>query len=333
MTRAGPASGVTASARPMAVPSLPWPVTWLNVQGQGLALYDTGSPVPGLRSSRHGHDVPLLVVHGVNAAASAFEWEPFVLRQAVRRRVVALDLPGFGQSDKPDRAYSPAGMAAAITAAIDHIGAAEIDLAALSLGAEFATEAVLAQPRRVRSLALVSPTGMEARRIGERYDDRGTREQPWWRSLLRNGWLGPSVYRALTMGPMLQWSLARSWGARGYDPRLLQHARRCVRQPGAEYAPLDFLAGALSTVGIVERYRALPVPVWVAHGRRGAFADFGSCPERTGTAAAGHTFRLQREVFDGGSMPHVELADAFDAAYLRFLGGLTPSAFRWRYGP
>lgn len=321
-----------AEPKPLAeVPSLPWPATWIEVQGRRLALYDTGARIRGVPVSRPVQDVPLLVVHGVQAGASAFEWEPFVMRQAMRRRVVALDLPGFGQSEKPDTAYSPAQMAAAVTAALDFIGASEVDVAALALGCEFAVETVLAQPHRVRSLALVSPTGMEARRIGEKYEDGRSREQGWLRSLLRagTGTVGRGLFRALSGRSSIHLALVRSWGRRGYDPRLLEHALRCAQQPHSEHATLDFLSGALATVGIVERYRALPVPVWVAHGRHGAYTDFGSCPERTGTAAAGNTFRLQREVFDGGSMPHFELSDAFDAAYLRFLAALAPSAFRW----
>lgn len=336
------------------VPSLPWPVTWLDCQGLKLALYDTGPPVsgpapvasvppqrvdggdrvdrPGLArrpAGRAGSDVPVLVLHSINAAASAFEWEPFVMSQARRRRVFALDLPGFGLSDKPDEPYSPAQMAAAIDAAIDHIGAAEVDVAALSLSCEFAAQAVLLNPERVRSLALVSPTGMESRRIGERYEGK-TRKIGWLRRVLRRGRFGQWLYRLLTVRPSIHFFLARTWGTQAYDRRMLEHALRCARQPGATYAPLDFLSFALFTVGIIERYRALPVPVWVAHGRRGAFTDFGSCPERTGTAAAGNTFRLQREVFDGGAMPHFEMQEAFEAAYLRFLNGLAPSAFRFR---
>lgn len=328
MSDAAPGS---ASASDTSAASLPWPVVWLEVDGLRLALYDTGTPTVGMADGRQLHDVPLLLLHSVNATASAFEWEPFVMSQAQRRRVLALDLPGFGLSDKPDRRYTPAQMIAAVGAAIDRIGAAEVDIAALSLACEFATEAVLARPQRVRSLALVSPTGMETRRIGEKYDDGATRQSRWARELLRRGRLGRLLYRGLTLPAVIHFFLARSWGTSAYDPRLLHHAQRCAQQPGAHHAPLDFVAGALFTAGIIERYRSLPVPVWVAHGRRGAFTDFGSCPERTGTAAAGNTFRLQREVFDGGSMPHFEMAEAFQAAYLRFLGTLAPSAFRWRH--
>ena len=267
---------------------------------------------------------PLLVVHSVNATASAFEMEPVFTRQARQRPVIALDLPGFGASAKPDQAYSPRVMQQAVVAAIDwidrHVAPGPIDVMALSLGCEFAAEAVLQRPGRVRTLTLISPTGMEGRRIGERYKGGQTREMAWLRRLLRETRIGHRLYRLLTRPMSMRWFLARSWGTQKFDPRLLEHGQRCAALPGAEYAPLDFVAGALFTHGIVERYRALPVPLWVAHGTDGAFTDFGACPESSGSAAAGATFKVERTAFETGAMPHFQLPDAFNAAYERFLG-------------
>ncbi len=289
----------------------------IPVAGLQVAVYDSGSP--GLMAAG---SVPLLLVHSVNACASAFEMEPVMLRQSRHRRVVALDLPGFGASDRPERDYTPLQMSAAILAVISAIGAPQVDLLALSLGCEFATQAALAQPARVRSLTLVSPTGMEDRRVGERFAQGRTRCRPWVRRLLRQPSVGPGLYQLLTWRPVMQAFLARSWGTRERDPRLLTHGLRCASQPGARHAPLDFVAGALFTRGIIERYRALPLPVWVAQGSQGAFTDFGACPDSTGTAAGGGTWRLQRRIFDSGAMPHFEMPDDFDAALCRFMDGL-----------
>lgn len=274
---------------------------------------------------------PLLVVHSVNATASAFEMEPVVIRQARHRPVIALDLPGFGLSDKPDSDYSPAVMRQAIEAAFEwtsrHVSSAPIDVMALSLGCEFATEAVLQSPARARTLTLISPTGMEGRRRDERYEDGATREIAWMRKLLRHSPVGRGLYWLLTTRPSISWFLARSWGTREFDPSLLMHGKQCAALPGAEHAPLDFVAGALFTRGVVERYRALPLPVWVAHGTQGAFTDFGACPERSGSVETGGLHAVHRTAFDSGAMPHFQLPDAFDDAYGRFLlkQRLTPS--------
>lgn len=48
---------------------------------------------------------PLLLIHSVNAAASAFEVKPLFYYYRGRRPMYALDLPCFGQSDRSDRFY------------------------------------------------------------------------------------------------------------------------------------------------------------------------------------------------------------------------------------
>src|SRR5437870_2223308 len=50
---------------------------------------------------------PLVLLHSVNAGASSYEMMPIFERYRTRRPVYALDLPGFGFSDRSNRAYSP----------------------------------------------------------------------------------------------------------------------------------------------------------------------------------------------------------------------------------
>lgn len=290
--------------------------------GLRTVLYQS-APIPGFA---HAADAtPLLLVHSVNAAASAFEMEPLYLRQALRRPVFALDLPGFAAADKPDILYTPQLMRQAIGAAMDWIAhnvtAAPIDIVALSLACEFAAEAVLQQqqPPSVRSLALISPSGMEGRRAGEKYEAGRTRQSKLALKMLRSTAFGRGLYRLLTTRVSMRWFLSRTWGTRHFDRRLLEHSRACAALPGAEHVPLQFISGGLFTRGIIERYRALPVPVWVAHGHRGSFTDFRGCPVRTGVGTTPTSYPVERTVFDAGAMPHFELPDVFDKAYQRFL--------------
>jgi pimeloyl-ACP methyl ester carboxylesterase len=50
---------------------------------------------------------PLLLVHSINAAGSAAEVAPLFAHYRQQRAVYALELPGFGFSDRSDRAYTP----------------------------------------------------------------------------------------------------------------------------------------------------------------------------------------------------------------------------------
>jgi pimeloyl-ACP methyl ester carboxylesterase len=325
LVRSSAASGKSHSAS-SGLPTLPFARHRVRVSDTlSVTVYDSGEHT----ARGVALEPPLLVVHSVNAAASAFEMQPVVVRQAVTRRVVALDLPGFGASDKHAIRYTPQLMREAIVAVLDWMGLEPADIMALSLACEFAAEATLARPRQVRTLTLISPTGMEGRRHGG-----GRSHSPLLRRLLHGTVVGKLLYRVLTHRVPMNAFLARVWGTPAYDRRLLAQGLICAGQPGARHAPLDFVAGALFTPQIIERYRLLPVPVWVCHGTRGQCTDYDACPAQTGAAndngksrsqrkSKGKAYAVVRTPFESGAMPHFEKADAFDTAYRAFLAGAT----------
>ena len=53
---------------------------------------------------RPGSGVPVLLLHSINAAPSAFEVSPFFATCSLQRPLYAPDLPGFGRSERRDRA-------------------------------------------------------------------------------------------------------------------------------------------------------------------------------------------------------------------------------------
>jgi pimeloyl-ACP methyl ester carboxylesterase len=210
-------------------------------------------------------------------------------------------------------------MARAVLDALDwtrrHVSPAPADVVALSLGCEFATLAALAEPGCMRSLALISPTGMERRRIGEDFEDGRTRESALMSSLVHLPGVDRLLYAALTARPAMRWFLARSWGTWRVEEALMDYGLANARVRGAHHAPLDFLSGALFTRGIVDRYRRLELPVLLTHGRHGAFTDFGAA----GHIAAHSPGQWERRVFDTGAMPHMECPADFDATYQSWL--------------
>ena len=116
-----------------------------------------------------GSGPPLLLVHSVNAAASAYEVRPLYERLSAVRPTYAIDLPGFGRSDRSDRAYLPRLMTDAVSLAVDAIrkahGGGPIDALGLSLSCEFLARAACERPSAFRTLALVSPTGLGRKRF------------------------------------------------------------------------------------------------------------------------------------------------------------------------
>lgn len=114
-----------------------------------------------------GNGPPLLLVYSVNAAASAAEVRPVFERYRTSRTVFAIDLPGFGFSDRSDRSYTSRLVTDALHSVAKQIqlrcGDAPIDVLALSLGCEFVAHAALEDVSNWGRLALVSPTGLNRR--------------------------------------------------------------------------------------------------------------------------------------------------------------------------
>ncbi len=258
----------------------------------------------------------MLLVHSVNAAASAYEVRPLYERLSAVRPTYAIDLPGFGRSDRSDRAYLPRLMTDAVSLAVDAIrkahGGGPIDALGLSLSCEFLARAACERPSAFRTLALVSPTGLGRKRFeGPPGGNRGLTSM---RAILRRRWVGPPLFRLLTRPRVIRYFLARTYGRREIDAGLWDYAIRTAHQRGAEHAPLWFLSGHLFSTDATQLYASLTMPVWLSHGVRGDFVDYQGAD-----ALLERRPRWSRQVFETGALPHFERPDAFAAAYLEVL--------------
>ncbi len=102
-----------------------------------------------------GEGEPLLLLHGFGA--STLLWEAVIPELARSRRVVAIDLNGFGWSQRPKEreAYTLAGQERLVLAVADALGFARFDLAGHSYGGAISLFLASRHPERVRSLLLV----------------------------------------------------------------------------------------------------------------------------------------------------------------------------------
>lgn len=257
----------------------------------------------------------MLLVHSVNAAASAYEVRPIYERLAPARPTYALDLPGFGLSDRSPRRYTPRLMTDAIHAAIAHVRSlhdgAPVDALALSLSCEFLARAAIEAPEALRTLALVSPTGLgRRRRVGPPGGTLGSDglhavlTVPLWRRRL---------FDLLTRPRVVRYFLRRTFGRSEIDDGLWAHAVQTARHPDAEHAPLWFLSGHLFSADATRLYEALEHPTWVAHGVRGDLVSY------EGVEPLLLRDHWSRDVFETGALPQFECLDAFVSAYTRFL--------------
>ena len=257
---------------------------------------------------------PLLLVHSINAAANAYEVRPLYEHYRRTRPVYALDLPGFGFSERSDRIYTPRLMTDAIHAVVAEIeqrhGSSPIDATALSLSCEYLARAALERPEDYASLGFISPTGFDARLSGSGPDQshRGNRTA---RQIAAFPLWGRPLFDALVSRPSMRFFLQKTWGSKEIDEGLFAYDQLSAHQPGAEFAPFSFLSGHLFPADISRVYAALRLPIWVVHGRRGDFVDY----RRIAEVAAKPNWTIHR--LDTGAFPHFEdratVAHLYDA--------------------
>jgi pimeloyl-ACP methyl ester carboxylesterase len=341
-----------------------------------------------------GSGPSLLLIHSINAAASAAEMRPLQEHYASRREVYCLDLPGFGLSERSDRHYTPRLMTDAVKAAVAEIkarsGEQMIDALALSLSCEYLSRAAVETPVDFRTLALVSPTGLSGRRkltgpagttlgmpwlyrilrgramgaaaprtspaAGENGSGRGngSAKGTWGGSgntsgssadsvagnaasaaagadasvqpdpeVPSDGW-GKTIYGWLTRPNVIRYFLRRTWGSPNIDTDLWRYDVEQARAPGAEFAPLYFLAGELFSADLHAVYERLTQPVFISHGVRGDFTNY----KLAGMIAHRPNCRLQ--VYQTGALPYFEVPELFCADYDAFLRSIPPPASRRR---
>lgn len=107
-----------------------------------------------------GEGPPLVLLHG--ASGSWTHWIRNVVPLAARYRVLAPDMPGYGDSDAPPEPHTADGMADLVAAGIERMlpAPAVLDLAGFSFGAIIGGLVAARLGARVRTLALLGPGGL-----------------------------------------------------------------------------------------------------------------------------------------------------------------------------
>ncbi len=204
---------------------------------------------------------PLVLIHSINAAPSAFEMKPLFERYRSQRPVFALDLPGFGHSDRSDRRYSPELFATVIADFLEQVVKAPADVVAYSLGCEFAARAALMKPALVESLTLLSPTGFNTRGLPSgKAAERAHK-------MLSVPVINDGLFSLLTTRVSIKYFYNQVFKG-ATPPELIDYAYATTHQPGAKYAPLYFLSGLLFTQKAWDTlYGRLTQPVLVLYDK------------------------------------------------------------------
>jgi pimeloyl-ACP methyl ester carboxylesterase len=264
----------------------------------------------GVAAYRDGSGRPVLLIHSINAAASAFEMRgPFGgLRD--RFTVHALDLLGYGNSDRPARPYSGDDYISLIGDYLAALGEPAA-IVASSLGAAYAVAAADRWPERVSALALVCPVG-----IGQLAKPAGPVGKSIYGAL--RGPAGRGIFRALTTRAGVGYFLKQQayHDPASITPQTLEGFYRTCRRPGAHWAPICFLTGLLNC-DIRAAFARLRQPVLTVWGRQGI-----TTPASRSKEFRAANPRIGVEVVDGASLlVQDERPQQFNAIVRGFLGG------------
>lgn len=142
-----------APDRPVAELAVQWapaPSRFIEVEGMQVHVRDEG-----VREDPS----PIVLLHGTSS--SLHTWDGWVAALADERRVIRVDLPGFGLTGPtPDGIYTIASYVRFMRALLDHLGVDRCVLVGNSFGGQVAWETALAlSPSRVAGLVLVDAAG------------------------------------------------------------------------------------------------------------------------------------------------------------------------------
>ena len=124
---------------------------WVTVEGTRIRFLESADAQPDA--------TVVLMVHGW--AGSAEDFRPLFALLPPSLRAIAVDLPGCGQSEKPDAVYDLPYFLTFLKAFCDGLGLRQVVLVGHSMGGQFAIHFASRWPGIVQRLILVAPYGLK----------------------------------------------------------------------------------------------------------------------------------------------------------------------------
>ncbi|HLV80795.1 MAG TPA: alpha/beta fold hydrolase [Chthonomonadaceae bacterium] len=267
-------------------------------------------PMGDISYEVRGEGPPLVLIHGIGAGCSSYEWRHNFDALSEQFKVYAPDLPGFGKSARPNINYTDALMILALTDFLRDVVRQPASVIASSLSGAYAVRLAAARPEQIERLVLVCPTGL--RQLRQR--------PPVWSQMVYGTFslpaLGLSLYNAMLSYARIDAYLRHNLYADPtlVTPALVERYYVSAHQPGAPYVFRSFLAGLLNC-DITPAYPALRQPILIAWGAKARLTPLENAQQFLEMNA-----NARLRVFEeSGMLPHDEEAAAFNAAALAFL--------------
>jgi len=254
---------------------------------------------------------PVVLLHGLYAGASGYEWRKNFLALSEHELVYAPDWLGFGLSDKPRIRYTAAQYIEQLNQFLREVVKEPCTLIASSLASAYAVQAAADQPDLVQTLILICPTGF--RHLAKAPDAKTEALYQLTHAPL----LGTTLHNVVTSLAALRYYLMNEtyFDPSFVDDALLDHYSTAAHQYGSQNAPPSFYSGLLnhSVAGVFPglTQKTLRI-VWGREARLTPLSD--------AEAFLAANSRAELTVLDkSGILPHDEQAQAFNRLVISLL--------------
>ena len=247
---------------------------------------------------------PIVLIHGTSA--SLHTWDGWVAALSTHRRVVRMDLPGFGLTGPaPDGDYSMARYTGFMRELLDLLKLNEVVMAGNSLGGGIAWQTALAHPTRVRQLVLVDATGYPLQ----------PQSMPIGFRLAQISWLAPITQKILPR-KMMEASVRNVYGQPDkVSPALVDRYYELTLREGNRASLTKRFQYRSSDAALAGEISLLKLPTLVLWG-----SEDRLIPPEHGQSFQRDIAGSQLQIFDGlGHVPHEEDPEATMQAVKKFL--------------
>lgn len=281
----------------------PAPSRFVTLQGMQVHVRDEGP---------RDDPIPIVLIHGTSA--SLHTWDGWVAALSPHRRVIRMDLPGFGLTGPaPDADYSMARYSDFMRDLLDLLKLNEVVMAGNSLGGGIAWQTALAHPTRVRQLILVDATGYPLQ----------PQSMPIGFRLAQISWLAPVTQKILPRS-MIEASVRNVYGQPDkVSPALVNRYYELTLREGNRASLTQRFQYRSNDAALAGQISQLRLPTLILWGSEDRLIPPDHA-QRFQQAIAGS----ELQVFEGlGHVPHEEDPQATVQAVKNFLG-LPPALIR-----
>ncbi|EOC99475.1 alpha/beta fold hydrolase [Caldisalinibacter kiritimatiensis] len=288
--------------RPICLPTIP------NVLGgeDGFFQSEEGK----IYYTEKGKGEALLLIHGINGGASNFTWRKNFNELSKNYKVYAIDLPGFGRSEKNPIKYTSSVYCRAILEFIQEKIKRPCYIISSGLSAAYSFFIAFYASRWVKSLVLITPSGI-----------RSNSSIPCEASfttynIFTSPVYGDAVYNSFISIRSVEYFLKTFIyeNLKNVTPFVIKYTFGAAHQcPNAKYAPASFVSG-FSNINIVPFLSSIKQPVLIVWGEKAKLSSVQNIYDFKQLNPLFNTYIFKKS----GLVPQIEEAQQFNNLAVKF---------------